>query len=582
MLWNRLVTAAGVLLLTALAASAQQSYSFGPDLGQLNYSGNSSSNTCYVIEGGQFFVPFTYTQYSFGSFVYVNSAQGINQPIGGSFSGISGSPGSGPNSQCPDNYSSGSPIHYIGTGYTIDINGSGAVSATILVPGYVNPKYQVVGIIYAPPGSASSVSYTNSTLVNSTVSTKNSYTTGHRVGSTSSLSKSVKAWKFGTLDSSVQSSSSYSQATTTTDSSAVTIQKQMNYQNGPFLGPTCDYCGVDHDYDIILVWLNPVHLFSLTNGGVVQPNGYGFSSLDQPGMDVYQVYAGELNGDLPVRASTTTAFARSWASTTNFNYNTGSGPGLTAQDKVNILVTDPFWNCTYKSPATDGINCAKPADATFSGTVNTSGTAVTWATGSQFNQLLTQGKMVINGVSYTVASVNSATSATLTTSAGTQSGVAYSVPSRFTQSGNVNFGYTQPPPGGQPSTQAFTWTYTTTNTSGTSTSHENTVEYGLEKTFGGKLFGIGFQHSLTQTWSMTHSYETSSQIQTSNTSTATASITGPKCNNVSGACSPVYPPTHAYNPTNCSATSLAKAFGQGTTMYLYQDNLFGTFMFEPF
>lgn len=68
------------------------------------------------------------------------------------------------------------------------------------------------------------------------------------------------------------------------------------------------------------------------------------------------------------------------------------------------------------------------------GTVNTSGTAVTFETGTQFSTdwvsannppwLLPQ--IVINGVAYTIASVNSPTSITLTATAGTQTGVAYS------------------------------------------------------------------------------------------------------------------------------------------------------------
>jgi hypothetical protein len=64
-----------------------------------------------------------------------------------------------------------------------------------------------------------------------------------------------------------------------------------------------------------------------------------------------------------------------------------------------------------------------------SGTVSTSGTTVTWVSGTQFytgtywnNQSIT-----INGTVYTIASVSSLTSLTLTTSAGTQSGVAYSM-----------------------------------------------------------------------------------------------------------------------------------------------------------
>jgi Chitobiase/beta-hexosaminidase C-terminal domain len=61
-----------------------------------------------------------------------------------------------------------------------------------------------------------------------------------------------------------------------------------------------------------------------------------------------------------------------------------------------------------------------------SGTVNTSGTSVTAVSGTPFNSAWT-GTITINGTGYTIATINSATSATLTTSAGTQTGVAFSV-----------------------------------------------------------------------------------------------------------------------------------------------------------
>lgn len=72
------------------------------------------------------------------------------------------------------------------------------------------------------------------------------------------------------------------------------------------------------------------------------------------------------------------------------------------------------------------------------GTVNTSGTAVTWATGNHFVNTGTgftgvqwpAGTVItINGVAYPISVTSSATALTLTTTAGTQTGVAYSVTS---------------------------------------------------------------------------------------------------------------------------------------------------------
>ena len=61
------------------------------------------------------------------------------------------------------------------------------------------------------------------------------------------------------------------------------------------------------------------------------------------------------------------------------------------------------------------------------GTVNTSGTAVTWESGALFSTSLS-GTITINGVAYPISSVNSSTSITLGSSAGTQNGVSYTTP----------------------------------------------------------------------------------------------------------------------------------------------------------
>jgi hypothetical protein len=182
---------------------------------------------------------------------------------------------------------------------------------------------------------------------------------------------------------------------------------------------------------------------------------------------------------------------------------------------------DQYWDCTYESPWTNAETspCAKPPNATY-----------------------------------------------------------------FTESaGDQSFPYTQPEVGASPNFQAYTLSYTTTDTQGADAVYTTSQTFGLETKFSGSLFGFGFSDTLSLSQTITHSYETSSQFTSSNTTTATATIWQPPCNVVDGACSPVYPPSNAYNPISCTAiSSLNQAFGQGYTMYIYQDNLFGTFLMEPY
>src|SRR5579863_307995 len=572
----------------AAPASAQtkESINYGANLGSLSYELTTQAAQCNSNGYGVI----DYTIYTVGDFSFVSAGSGT-QPISGSTYwdvGIGGRLiGSG---DCPS-YINGDNITYVGPGsYTITIipRGNSGLRSTISAPGYINPKYVVVGVLYAPPGGVvqsgvakGNVDYGDSDLVSSTVTTKESFGSAYTESNVVTLSSgfSILGWASGSITEGA--TNSYTTSTTTTDSTALTVQKTSGTVLG-VNGPECPYVGVDHDYDIIEVWLNPVQLFTLVNGGVVQPNGYGYSTLDQPGMDVYDVYAGELNGDIPVRSSTTTAFARTWAA--GEVWPSGQGPGLTTQDKQNILEADPYWDCTYKSPVGDGFVCPEPADASFSGVVDTSGTAATLVSGSTFSNLLDQGSITINGLTYPIAKVNSATSLTLGSSAGTQTGVSYSAPSRFTESGgDVNFPYAQPAAGGSPNFKQYNFAYTNTDTQGTDVVYKTSQTAGYEVIFKGKIFGVGIGDTFSQSWTTTQSYETSSQFTNSNTTTALATIWQPPCTVVDGDCSPVYPPSNAYNPITCAAiTNLPVAFGQGDSMYLYQDNLFGTFLLSPY
>jgi Chaperone of endosialidase len=61
------------------------------------------------------------------------------------------------------------------------------------------------------------------------------------------------------------------------------------------------------------------------------------------------------------------------------------------------------------------------------GTVNTSGNAVTYGTGTAFNTAWAGSVIIIAGIPYTISTVNSGTSITLATSAGIQTGASYAV-----------------------------------------------------------------------------------------------------------------------------------------------------------
>ena len=233
-----------------------------------------------------------------------------------------------------------------GLGYHLATNGS---SGTITLPeihdGYVNPKYVIVGVTYAPPGPSSFVNYGSSTLVGNETSLSGSFATGTSV--TVKVSAGIKGW----VNGSVSASSSTSYTHTSNTASSVTISKQTAVADQT-PGPSSPYVGINHDYDVIWLWLNPIGLFTTftSSSGVnaVQWRGYGFSTLDQPVMDVYPVYVGWLNGDIAMTTAQKAPLNRTWAASQI--WPTGQGPGLTSTDFQTIEKADPYWQCK-KTPS---------------------------------------------------------------------------------------------------------------------------------------------------------------------------------------------------------------------------------------
>jgi VCBS repeat-containing protein len=235
---------------------------------------------------------------------------------------------------------------------------TGGTDAPNPVTSIINPKYIIVGVTYAPPGAQSNVTYTNSVLVGNSSSLNESFTDQTSVSV--SVSAGIAAWDPGGKITGTETTS-YTQGSSS--SSSVTINKTTTESNR-VSGPANSFVGLDHDYDVIWLWLNPVLPITFPNANnpnALQWNGYGYDPNDQPGLDIFPVFVGWLNGDIPVPPDVAQVLARTWAS--GYIWGPGQGPGLTGPgagtDFATILQADPFWQCD-QSPS----NCPTTVDLT--------------------------------------------------------------------------------------------------------------------------------------------------------------------------------------------------------------------------
>jgi hypothetical protein len=221
--------------------------------------------------------------------------------------------------------------------------------------GWVNPKYLIVGVTYAPPGAASDVTYQDSVKVGTSKSISHSFTND----SAFSVKVNAEVKAFGSKGE-ITGTSSTEYVQKSTDSSSVTLNKTTT-QSDKTKGPADSFVGVDHDYDLIWLWLNPVAVFQVQpdNPHTITWNGFAFDPADQPEMEIFPVPVGVLNGDFsPVPSDIATRLARAWAAQGK-TFPPDMVPGLTADDFATILQADPFWMCTPHPE-----NCPKAVDPT--------------------------------------------------------------------------------------------------------------------------------------------------------------------------------------------------------------------------
>jgi hypothetical protein len=117
--------------------------------------------------------------------------------------------------------------------------------------GTARPAYQILTVVYAPPGtnggkSSSSVDYGAGSSTGTTTSTSSSFKAGVDVSTSG-------GFNLGPVH--LGASTDFNYSSTTTDSSSVEIKKSENFDI-KVSGPAQD--GINHDHDLFYLWLNPM------------------------------------------------------------------------------------------------------------------------------------------------------------------------------------------------------------------------------------------------------------------------------------------------------------------------------------
>jgi hypothetical protein len=174
------------------------------------------------------------------------------------------------------------------------------------------------------------------------------------------------------------------------------------------------------------VKLNNANALAITNGS---------ATIDARSLGGAQTIAAEVSiGELRPPALSAVSGTSPGAGTYKLVYTltspTASETSASMESTITITGSQAiqFASPTYYGTATSYNVYMTPAGSAAVGTVNTSGTTVTWVSGSQFTTGTSwNGQPInINGMWFTISSVTSATSLAVTSFVGTQSGVAYS------------------------------------------------------------------------------------------------------------------------------------------------------------
>ena len=151
--------------------------------------------------------------------------------------------------------------------------------------GTVVPRYEILTVVYAPPGTASSGGSSGSKVVYGASST-----TGTTTSISSSFQAGVNVSVSAGLDiagASVGANVDFNYSNTTTNSSSYAVTKTAT-STIMVTGPSVN--GIDHDYDLFYLWLNP-----MLNVTIDPENNLNWElGVNGPNMIIQYVYAGWL------------------------------------------------------------------------------------------------------------------------------------------------------------------------------------------------------------------------------------------------------------------------------------------------
>lgn len=447
------------------------------------------------------------------------------------------------------------------------------------------PKYVVLGVVYAPPGSGSSVTYGQSQMVGASQDISSSFGQSNMVTVSISEEAGPLAVGFGSVGAGFSIGSGWGE--TTTNSTNLSVQTTQGNAVST-AGPVSSALGVNHDNDIIYILLNPVAGVSNYTGPAAGNlasflwNGISYNSCDltdlSDQMNVYQVIGGCDPNQYPfpdivaipvwclknpyypgTSCSQWLPYtSRSWDTSywgTDPDTGLPLGPMLTLRDYANILSQDPFVTQTLVPYANIPNNYCHQTNGKYSYgvNINPNDSELSIPT-SPSSANLTVAQCVLAGGIPNPANANPNTPVTCTWPANFCGGTAGSSTvsmQRFDPYDTVQ--YPEPGINGQPQTYSGSLSYQTTSQNGKTVESTSTTQLGWSVDFTiGVCFFVCSRTSITDQNTYTSKYSTTTETTNQTTSTASYSIVGPQ---------------------------LSDNYQGPTTYNVYKDNVFGTFAF---